>query len=56
MTHATTVGSSRRLAMRLLMRRPRAMGAGFMVMGAYTHSRLRRMIMGSATEFMLGNG
>lgn len=32
----------------------REIGAGFMVMGAYTHSRLRRMIMGSATEFMLG--
>jgi nucleotide-binding universal stress UspA family protein len=32
----------------------RDIGAGFMIMGAYTHSRLRRMIMGSATEFMLG--
>ncbi len=32
----------------------REMGAGFVVMGAYTHSRLRRMIFGSATEYMLG--
>ena len=38
-----------------LLRDARAMEAGFLVMGAYTHSRLRRMIMGSATEFMLGN-
>ncbi len=29
------------------------MGAGLLVMGAYTHSRLRRMILGSATEYML---
>lgn len=28
--------------------------AGLLVMGAYTHSRLRRMILGSATEHMLG--
>jgi nucleotide-binding universal stress UspA family protein len=28
-------------------------GADFLVMGAYTHSRLRRMIMGSATEHVL---
>ncbi|MFQ5958687.1 MAG: universal stress protein, partial [Alphaproteobacteria bacterium] len=28
-------------------------GAGLMVMGAYTHTRLRRMIFGSATEHML---
>ena len=28
--------------------------ADFLVMGAYTHSRLRRMIMGSATEHVLG--
>jgi nucleotide-binding universal stress UspA family protein len=27
--------------------------AGLLVMGAYTHSRLRRMILGSATEHML---
>ncbi len=32
----------------------REMGAGFVVMGAYTHGRLRRMIFGSATEYMLG--
>ena len=31
-----------------------AVGADFLVMGAYTHSRLRRMIMGSATEHVLG--
>jgi nucleotide-binding universal stress UspA family protein len=30
------------------------MGAGLLVIGAYTHSRLRRMIFGSATEHMLG--
>ena len=29
-------------------------GAGILVMGAYSHSRLRRMILGSATEYMLG--
>ena len=29
-------------------------GIDLLVMGAYTHSRLRRMIIGSATEFMLG--
>ena len=32
----------------------RAVEADFLVMGAYTHSRLRRMIMGSATEHVLG--
>ena len=32
----------------------RAGEADFLVMGAYTHSRLRRMIMGSATEHVLG--
>ena len=31
----------------------RAVEADFLVMGAYTHSRLRRMIMGSATEHVL---
>ncbi len=31
-----------------------ALGAGLLIMGAYTHSRLRRMIFGSATEHMLG--
>ena len=31
-----------------------ALAADFLVMGAYTHSRLRRMIMGSATEHVLG--
>ena len=52
MTHATnadhsTIGEA-------LLTDARELGAGFIVMGAYTHSRLRRMIMGSATEFMLG--
>ncbi len=52
MTHVTnsdhsTIGDA-------LLTDAREIGAGFMVMGAYTHSRLRRMIMGSATEFMLG--
>ena len=32
----------------------KAVAADFLVMGAYTHSRLRRMIMGSATEHVLG--
>ena len=32
----------------------REMGADFVVMGAYSHGRLRRMIFGSATEYMLG--
>ena len=32
----------------------KAVAADFLVMGAYTHSRLRRMIMGSATEHILG--
>lgn len=36
-----------------LLNDAREMNAGFLVMGAYTHSRLRRMIMGSATEFVL---
>ncbi len=31
-----------------------AAGAGLLIMGAYTHSRLRRMIFGSVTEHMLG--
>lgn len=30
-------------------------GAGMLVMGAYSHSRLRRLILGSATEFMLSS-
>lgn len=30
-------------------------GAGLLIMGAYTHTRLRRMIFGSATEYMLGS-
>jgi len=29
-------------------------GAGLLIMGAYTHSRLRRMILGSVTGYMLG--
>ncbi len=32
-----------------------AMDAELLVMGAYTHGRLRRMIFGSATEYMLGS-
>ena len=32
----------------------KAVEADFLVMGAYTHGRLRRMIMGSATEQVLG--
>ena len=36
-----------------LLTEARGMGAGLLVMGAYTHSRLRRMILGSATEYML---
>ncbi len=32
----------------------RVVEAGFLVMGAYTHGRLRRMIMGSATDHVLG--
>ena len=30
-------------------------GAGLLVMGAYSHSRLRRLILGSATEYMLAS-
>ena len=30
-----------------------AMGAGVLIIGAYTHSRLRRMIFGSVTGHML---
>jgi nucleotide-binding universal stress UspA family protein len=30
-------------------------GAGLLIMGAYSHSRLRRLILGSATEFMLAS-
>ncbi len=36
-----------------LLAEARELGAGLLVMGAYTHSRLRRMIFGSATEHML---
>lgn len=32
-----------------------AAGAGLLVMGAYTHSRLRRMVFGGATEHVLTN-
>ena len=38
-----------------LLSESKAMDAGLLVMGAYTHSRLRRMIFGSATEYMLGS-
>ena len=31
-----------------------AIEAGLLIMGAYTHTRLRRMIFGSATEYMFG--
>ena len=37
----------------LLLADAKAVGAGMLVMGAYSHSRLRRMIFGSATEHML---
>ncbi len=37
-----------------LLAESKEMGAGLLVIGAYTHSRLRRMIFGSATEHMLG--
>ena len=33
----------------------REMGAGLVVMGAYTHSRVRRIFFGSATEYVLGS-
>ena len=51
MTHATK--SDHHATGEALLSDAREMGAGFLVMGAYTHSRLRRMIMGSATEFVL---
>ena len=38
-----------------LLTESKEIGAGLLVMGAYTHSRLRRMIFGSATEYMLGS-
>ncbi len=37
----------------LLLADAKAAGAGALIMGAYSHSRLRRMIFGSATEHML---
>lgn len=37
-----------------LLEDARNIDAGMLIMGAYTHSRLRRMIFGSATEHMLG--
>ncbi len=37
-----------------LLAESKEIGAGLLIIGAYTHSRLRRMIFGSATEHMLG--
>ncbi len=45
--------SEQRSTGEILLADAKAVGAGALVMGAYTHSRLRRMIFGSATEHML---
>ena len=37
----------------LLLREAHAVGAGMLIMGAYTHSRLRESLLGGVTATML---
>ncbi len=48
-----TLEPNHRMIGEALLAEATAIGAGLLIMGAYTHSRLRRMIFGSVTEHML---
>ncbi len=50
---AQTLEPDHRLIGEALLSEATAIGAGLLIIGAYTHSRLRRMIFGSVTEHML---
>ncbi|MBM3513268.1 MAG: universal stress protein [Alphaproteobacteria bacterium] len=40
---------------KLLLTEAKAAGASFLVMGAYTHSPLRELILGGVTQHMIGH-
>jgi len=48
-----TVADQPKATAQVLMREAKAAGAGLLVMGAYTHSRLREMVFGGVTAHMI---
>ena len=50
---AQTLEPGHRLTGDALLAEATTIGAGLLIMGAYTHSRVRRMIFGSVTEHVL---